>query len=67
MACLQLVYDPINRIKTEVHGIISQVSKECGSTASIAVMCKVRSFSDFCKVFSVKFNQLHSADIDNRY
>jgi len=38
---------------------ILQVSKEYGSTASIAVMRKVRSFVDYCKVFSVKFNQLH--------
>lgn len=40
-------------------GKILHVSKEYGSTASIAVMRKVRSFVDYCKVFSVKFNQLH--------
>jgi len=39
-------------------GQILQANKECGTTASIAVMRKVSSFSDYCKVFSVKFSQL---------
>jgi len=36
-------------------GQILQTNKECGTTASIAVMRKVSSFGDYCKVFSVKF------------